>query len=269
ADLLKLADLIARAAPKVSRLWSGYWGREQSFVLLRPKERALLFSRVAPTADNTILNGENIPASLRGRIYAHRNYPPIEANGDPTFRVGNAFAPALEPQKATGLGSAEFQHLNYLYHEWFHAFQRNGLFKPSADEPQASFRQPMVTPDRIADPKFTEAAELERRILITALQTASEKELRRLLQQYLAVRFVRTRSLPDVQSVERHFERYEGTATLVGLQAAMVATDAPAELTSNWIHNHLEKKLDSFPASPTPDSRLMRWRLYSTGAAIG
>lgn len=269
ADLLNLADLIVRASPKVSRVWSGFWAKDQSFVLLKPKERALLITAVAPTAEYTVLTGENIPKSLRGRVYAHQNYPPIEANGDLAFRVGNAFAPALEPQKATGKESEEFRQLNYLYHEWFHGFQRNGLFTPAANEPQVRFRQPMVPPDRIADPKFTEMAELERRILIAALQTPSKKRLRPLLQQYLAVRFLRTEFLPDVHILERHFERYEGSATLVGLQSAVVATSSPEEQVSDWIMGELQRKMDSFPASPTPDSRLLRWRVYSTGAAIG
>lgn len=178
-------------------------------------------------------------------------------------------SPALEPQKATGIGNAEFRHLNYLYHEWFHGFQRNKLFTPAADEPQVRFRQPMVPPDRIADPKFTETVEMERKILIAALRTPSKKELRQLLQQYLAVRFLRTESLPDVLAIERYFERYEGTATLVGLQAAAAATGAPEGQVSDWIQNELERKLDSFPSSPTPDSRLLRWRVYGTGAALG
>jgi hypothetical protein len=268
-NLFKLADLIVRASPKVSRVWSGYWSPNQPFVLLRPKERALLVSYTTPPAEYVLQTGDKIPSSIGGRVYFHQNYPAIEANGDLNFRIAKHYAPALEPQLGVGSETKEFRQLNYLFHEWFHGFQNNGLFAKSPAEPSVFFGKPMVPASQTSDPKFTEMAELERRILSASLQTSSKKELRSMLKQYLAVRFQRTQNLPDVQFLERHFERYEGTALLVGIQAAVAATGLPPEKIKTLIQTELARELKSFPSAPTPDSRLMRWRLYGTGAAIG
>jgi hypothetical protein len=266
--LLETAATIAKAAPKVSKIWKGFWNRNQAFILLRPKERALLFSTVVPPPEYLPVKTTRIPKNLQARIYFHREYPLITGNGDTAYQVGDIYAPALEPQLAKVPGSKEYRRLNYLYHEWFHGFQ-NRQFAKIPREPETFFKKPAVNPTQISAPDFIPMAELERRILSTAIDISSRKEAGEILRQYLAVRWTRNHHLPDVVAMERKMERTERSALLVGSEAAAIAVGADRKEIELSIKKYLNDPLNSYPALPETDAQLMRWRLYGTGGAIG
>jgi hypothetical protein len=179
------------------------------------------------------------------------------------YEVGNnIFAPALEPK-----GKGIFEKLDFYYHESFHGYQDQKFVSKSAS-PFVRPGKPSVDPAHIAAPDFTAMVELERRILRAALNQSSRRALRSILQQYLAVRQTRSAGLTDVQVRERAIERIEGTAQFVGCRAATIATGAPASRFESCIADELVEPLGSFLNLPESDARLMRWRLYGTGAAI-
>lgn len=265
SNLINIAAIMVRAEPKVSRVWTGFWRKDQPFLLLRPTESALLISSQKPPDLYIPLTKSTIPPELLGRVYLRQVYPPeFGKNSFATvYKIdNNIVVPALEPK-----GSNLFNQLDFYYHEAFHGYQEQN-FTPASNEPRAKFKQPSVDPTHIAAPDFAAMAEVERRILINALDVSPGKNLRSLLRQYLAVRRMRSKGLSDVIARERLMERTEGTAEFVGCSAATLATNAPASRLRDCIREELTTPLDSFGNFPESDARLMRWRLYGTGAAI-
>ncbi|HLL45279.1 MAG TPA: hypothetical protein VK399_01160, partial [Longimicrobiaceae bacterium] len=154
------------------------------------------------------------------------------------------------------------------FHEAFHAYQSR-RFNEAAGV-KSGFGEPIATSPRAGTAEFAARAEIERRILAAALRTPSLDSLRPLLLGYLAVRHARSWGAPDVQQVERAMELDEGTAGLVGYEAALLATDQPrARIPEVVVERELGKPLAGMPEFPESDARLMRWRMYGTGAALG
>jgi hypothetical protein len=88
------------------------------------------------------------------------------------------------------------------------------------------------------------------------------------LREYLAVRVLRNATVSeDVPAVERTLERIEGSATLVGLEAGLLASGEDRSQLPESLRPYLTRPLDSFSGG-LPE-RLIRWRSYGTGAAIG
>jgi hypothetical protein len=255
-----------RAAPEVSRVWPGYWPREQGILLLREEKVALLASSRKPPAEFTSLSAPNLPPELRRRLYVRASYPDEFTKGrfSLSHALGNETVPALPVRGSELSGQLEF-----LYHEAFHGYQSRGGFKPVAeDQRQARFGERLVDSALVEAPAFQSGAEAERRLLLAALDLP-QGELRDLfLGHYLASRRARTGHLADVRAVERRMERTEGTAEFVGCRATALATGGGEISVRTCIRKELGRPMSDMPGMPEADARWMRWRLYGTGAAL-
>jgi hypothetical protein len=173
------------------------------------------------------------------------------------YSLGRFTVPALP------LRDGAFETLSNFYHETFHAFQK-AHFARGHDVRE------VVSPATIAAPEFAARAETERRLLRAALDARDVRSVRERLRVYLAVRWVRLHAVPDsVGAVERQIERYEGSAHLIGYEAALIATRGDTAGLADTLRHSLTVSLTAFPAGPGPEWRLIRWRVYGTGAAIG
>lgn len=266
SGLLEIATAMVRATPDVTEIWPGYWAKDQKFLLLRPMDTVLLISTTPPSSDYVPIADRDLPAELRGRAFLRRDYfPGLRQNTFWTaMPLGNDTIPALEPK-----GSTLANRLDFYYHEAFHGFQRQrGAFAVTPEDLRTGrFGEPLVDPVHLT-PAFEVAADLERRLLSRALEVEDADSLRDLIRGYTAVRRERSGANLDVIEVERRMERREGVATYVGCRAMAAATDRPPEGVRACIQEDLQENLDSLPEGPEADARLMRWRLYGTGAAL-
>jgi len=265
SSLLQVASAMVEGASDVGQVWPGFWSEDQSFLLLRPKETALLITVRTPPDEYETVSESTLPEELNGRTYVRKEYPPglDENRFDTRYQVGRDTIPALEPKRSTVFDRADF----YM-HEAFHGYQRANWPETSRDTMRAKFGQPLVEPSHIESPEFRALGEIERRILNAALDVASEDSLRALMRRYLTVRHVRTEGLEDVNAVERSMERREGTAQYVGCYSAAIIADAPENRGRSCIREELTTPLDSMRNVPEADARLMRWRQYGTGGAL-
>jgi hypothetical protein len=200
---------------------------------------------------------------MRGRLYLRTDYPEdLGSRGRTRFAVGPDTVPAL----AFPAGEPLFQQIEYYYHEAFHGFQRRA-FADLPGEPSSEVGQPMVDPALTAVPEFRATGEVERRALAAAITVSDPDSLRSLVRSYLAVRAHRTALLQQVVAVEQMMERREGTAELVGCQAASIIE--PRTSAVACVLSELSEDMDKWAQFPESDARLMRWRHYGTGAAIG
>ncbi|HEV2122273.1 MAG TPA: hypothetical protein VGW38_05820 [Chloroflexota bacterium] len=257
--LIRTAAIIVRAAPKIKAVWPGYWPADQAFFLTRPDEAVLLVSSIAPPPEFEPLVGPGVPRELRGITYLRRSLPADLAQSGGfhlAYKAGDVTAPAVPLQDSI------FPTLSFLYHEVFHPYQ----FRKFKD---IFARVPPADSARVSTPKFIAMAEVERRILSAALDAPSPDSLRLLLRQYLAVRAYRPDMNSEAQAVECRTERAEGSARLVGYQAALLALGEDPDRVRNLLRHDLTRPLESFSARPGPNAPLMRWRLYGTGAALG
>ena len=267
AALVGMAATMNRSAAGVGRVWPGFWGADQAFLLLSPAGRALLVTPRTPPPEYVRAAGAGLPSGLAGRPFRHAGYPAgLGPNRFSTaYALGGDTIPALEPK-----GASDFERLDFYFHEAFHGYQGR-RFAPSRDgDRRVRFRERLVDSAVSTAPEFTAAAEAERRALVAALDATSPDSVRALARAYLALRERRTAALPRVRAVERSMERMEGTATLVGCGSAAVAVGEPPALrAAACARNELTRPLLEHGDFPEADARLMRWRLYGTGAAIG
>ncbi len=257
--LIRTAAIIVRAAPKIEAVWPGYWPADQAFFLTRPDEAVLLVSSIAPPPEFEPLVGPGVPRELRGIAYLRRGLPADLAQSGGfhlAYQAGDVAAPAVPLQDSI------FPTLSFLYHEVFHPYQ----FRKFKD---IFARVAPADSARVSAAKFVAMAEVERRILSAAPDAPSPDSLRLLLRQYLAVRAYRPDANSEAQAVERRTERVEGSARLVGYQAALLALGEDPDQVQDLLRHDLTRPLESFSVRPGPNARLMRWRLYGTGAALG
>jgi hypothetical protein len=151
--------------------------------------------------------------------------------------------------------------LSLLYHEAFHGYQRRRFV--ASRRPLEAFGGAVIS-----TPEYEAAAEVERRILLATLHEEDRQTVAHLLRAYLAVRRHRTQSLPvEVQVVERHLERMEGSAEFVGHRMRIVALNEQAE---QLVHI-LERRLTDSLRAPNVANKAHwrhRYRIYGTGATI-
>ena len=262
-----MAAAMNRSAAEVGGVWPGFWGVDQAFLLVSPAGRALLVTPRTPPPGYVPAARVGLPFGLAGRLYRYAGYPPgLGPNSFSTaYDLRGDTVPALEPK-----GSSEFDRLDFYFHEAFHGYQGR-RFAPSPDgDRRVRFRERLVDSAVSTAPEFTAGVEAERRALIAALDATAPDSVRALARAYLALRERRTAPLPQVRAVERSMERTEGTATLVGCEAAAVTMgEPPAARAAACARDELTRPLSGRSDFPEADARLMRWRLYGTGAAMG
>jgi hypothetical protein len=255
-SLAAIAALIHQAGPAVDSVWPGFWPGERSFMLLRPRTETVLVTRRPPPAEYAALTG-GVPPGLRGLVYRHRDYPADLGHAGLATRyvVGGDTLPAVAPLGATLAGR-----LLFFYHEAFHGHQHRAF----APEPAPSFSS--VDPGETGA-AFGAAAQAEREVLLAALEAPDRVSTLALAKRYLEMRSARLALAPTAEPVERAVELVEGTAEFVGCRAAAAAAgtgDGGLGCVRRW----LERPLEEWPNAPERNARMMRWRLYGTGAAI-
>lgn len=262
APLIRVASVVVDAAPRVAHIWPGFRPSEPAFLVYQLDGAALFVGPKAPPGFSQ-LPDPGLPEGLAGRAHLHPGpLPGLSGPFHIDYPVGGVRAMAVAIDSA---GIPET--LATFYHESFHAYQDRHLAPLLQQGGAPASPRGYVDPALIASPRFRALVEIERRMLISALSLAPDS-LPGILRRYLAVRRIRTRSLdPQVPLEEQALERDEGSAHLVGLKAALLATRAtPGEL-ADLLLPYLNLPLERFPGGPS--ERLIRWRVYGTGAALG
>ena len=257
AALIEVAATVVRMTPEAQALWPGFWSPPRAFIVYRPRAMTVLVTSTVPPAHFAPIDSAALPRELEGLAYSHMGpLPGLEGNFDIDYPVGElrAVAVAAAPEGARHT-------IETLFHEGFHGFQAEVFARTSAATGD------FVDPADIAIPDFAALAGAERRMLADALSMPADGLVDH-LRDYLAVRDTRLRAVPEyVRVVERRLERSEGSAHLVGLQAGLFAVPAGRGDLENALLPFLTRSLESHPGGPA--ERLIRWRVYGTGAAIG
>jgi hypothetical protein len=143
-----------------------------------------------------------------------------------------------------------------LYHEAFHAFQREHPGR-------------LLPPDPRSEPFTREQAasiEVERRVLAQALRYPNRA--RQYLLDALALRHERTSANgASLAAAERYAEWHEGLAEYVGELSTARALGRTVETARAAVRGSLGVRLSTFGGSPA--ERLIRARSHGTGAALG
>jgi len=255
--LLDAGTRLVLASPRLSTVWPGFWPPRQPFGIANPGKVLLVVMDVAPESPFTALPPHTLPKVLRGRSYvAHGVIRGIGSTDGIGFDLQKEIAgteltivPMREEPRAT---------IEFLVHESFHTYQlRRFVNATRADE---SFDRASAS-----RPEFNSLAELERRLLASALDAVGRDSMEQALRSYLAVRCRRYASTAEsVIGEELHLERIEGSAYYVELIAAGMDDHQRLRPIDEMVREHLTTEVD------IPDVRWMiRVRVYGTGAAIG
>ncbi|QBQ47595.1 hypothetical protein [Brevundimonas naejangsanensis] len=237
--LIAQAERVERHADALSRLWPGYWPKDQPFILYAPDIGAVFGGARRPGTPRFR------PGRLEGaEFHFVLDYP----SGVPDTVL-------LRPDGAD-------DDLSTLFHEQFHDFQNTAFRWMSGDG-----HQEFVDLDAIPDlAGFIAALDLERLVLQAALLEPDAPARKHLAQTYLALRTARSADLPaEVLAVQQQREWSEGTAEFIGLQASHLIAGRPDAALSSAIARAL--------ATPSQNdmslvSELFRWRAYPVGAAL-
>ncbi|MEJ7759509.1 MAG: hypothetical protein WKF55_07925 [Gemmatimonadaceae bacterium] len=254
-QILPTIVAVSRAATSVDSIWPGYRPFERGFILFSREGPAWLVAESSPPAPWIAVSSAE--PGLTGRLYRREGpLPGLNGGIDLGYPVGARTYPAVENERGRK------KTLTTLFHEAFHAYQR-GTF--AGTEQQSGWQS--VPPDA-ATPNIVAAIEMERRILASALEAPPGVATDSLIAAFLTVRSERMAALPDsVRSVDRRFERIEGTAHLVGYRASATALHADSAETREDIIRTLRWNLSVFGGGP--ENFYFRWRSYGTGAAMG
>jgi hypothetical protein len=260
---LDVADRAARAAPKIPRVWSGYWPAQPPLIFYKPGVSALMISSAEPPAPFKPLATAGLPKALRGRAYYSCGaLPGLAGNFSTDYGVGNIRAIAVKLESTTR------QTLDNLFHEAFHKYQDTSFPRTTGADSIKLADENWLDPKIISDPAFVAGMELERRILARAISVGSTKAMAPLLRQYLAARQHRSRDLPTpVRHAELNIERKEGSASIVGSEAAAVAMGRDLRTSSEQLMMFMSEPPQSLPFGLSAFERF-RARSFGSGAAI-
>jgi hypothetical protein len=261
AELVPVAQALAAAGSQIARIWPGFWTDDQAALLLSPSGgMVLIASWDAPNEFHKIAQVPETPHQLYMRDgflpgYERGRYPvTIEINGHQVYAL-----PAM--------GSTFFGRLEFYVHEAFHHYQRhaNGGWVEVPEDSISGVNpaQYLLDPSIVDDPVFrAQLAEEDRLLRLVAFETNLEV-LRSLLRAYLTSRAERLAGRPDVEALERRYERREGTAQYVGCRAAQAASDALSQTLQECVARDLERQQPSSLVL-----RLMQLRPYASGAIM-
>ena len=260
--LIAIVSAVASSSIAPERAWPGFGSRPLAFLVFlptvgSPTREVLLVTSDKPGSSFAPIAWRAMPFSLRGRTFVPTAHAEELWGLNLHFPVGGFTVPAI-PVDTDVVGS-----VNVVFHEAFHVYQRLRF----GDTNRVS---EIVDDPVIMSSAFGAFAEVERRILARALAEGSRTAVIARARQYLAVRRSRlATATPHVQDVERSLERWEGTAHLVGYQAALFTLTGRSQSAVDSVTRDLQQPLSSYPQGLGPEWRIMRWRLYATGAAMG
>jgi hypothetical protein len=197
---------------------------------------------------------------MRGRVFRAtvRTFAGNTSTLSSTFDAGGR-----EVEAVRSIGSAAWA-IEFGIHETFHKYQQSSFENLFG-------RNDTIEDSLVKDSSFLRNVEVERGLLRDILLAPSTESARALARDYLRARRARLSLVNErVEEIERLMERKEGTAEIVGLYAFAAAEKRPVQSTvRDSTIAQLERPIDKFPQGMDPTWRLMRWRLYGTGAALG
>lgn len=237
-DLEAAAGRIIAHQDALSRIWPGFWPDGQPFIIHHPGTGAVFAGGAAPAGP------EFRPGPLPGAVSSYElDYP---------SGIANTVALRYE-----GDGSD----LETLFHEQFHDYQTEAFRWIGAGVPE--FVDLSLIPDRAG---FAAAAEIERRVLVEALDARSQEQRSRLAARYLGLRRQRLSALdPTIAIAEAYREWSEGTAEYVGVLGGAIVAGRPGRART-CIVEALRRDLNG--ASGGFSVNWFRWRAYGVGAAL-
>ncbi len=154
-----------------------------------------------------------------------------------------------------------------LYHEEFHRYQVRHFAATSGTKLGILEEEPQPE-EALRTVAFQQDASRERTLLAAALEAQPLDSVRALAREYLCARKARMARLQRMYVVaEDHHERKEGSAQLVGYEAALRAVGRPTEDRVALIVWDL-RHVPPFDAGPNRNS-YRHWHIYATGSAIG
>lgn len=233
------AERVEHHADALSRLWPGYWPKDQPFILYAPDIGA-------------VFGGHRLPGTPRfrpGRLEGAEFHFVLD------YPSGVPNTVLLQPDGPD-------DDLSTLFHEQFHDLQ-NTAFRWMSGDGHQEFVDLNAIPDLAG---FIAALDLERLVLQAALLEPDASARRHLARTYLALRTARSADLPaEVLAVQQQREWSEGTAEFIGLQASHLIAGRPDAALPSAIAIAL--------ATPSQNdlslvSELFRWRAYPVGAAL-
>lgn len=159
--------------------------------------------------------------------------------------------------------------LAQLYHEAFHRYQEEHFAHTHGEATYSPLQEPKIPLEIIRSQEFQRLARIERVLLADALAVTDPDSLRSLLRTYLGVRWKRMQLLsPQHRTAEPHNERKEGSANLVGYEAAYLATRGTTAGITDLVTTDL-LATPPFESEDYMSSGYRQWHIYATGAAIG
>ncbi len=254
--LVASVALIAAGEGRLRSAWPGFWSSERAVLLFRPGGGGVLMMAGGPPAgfEPITTTQRYEPSTLR---FYWSPLAPTDIPGrlDLFYQLGPVTVTAVTAEGDVG------RTMEVLFHELFHAYQhRHFLRRRDVSE---------ALPDSLSpDTAYLSDLDAERRLLADAMLLETSDSAWSMLRQLLERRRTRFASAPmQLRALERQLERYEGTAELVGLTAALLA-ERSLEVVRDSIRAMLLSNGPSpYPFAPAYFSTL-RWRTYGTGAAI-
>jgi len=251
--------------PRLKNVWPGFWRTPHPFLLYSDSSAVLVSSEI-PSGDWAPLGPRRVPPLRQGDAYARSGpLPGLSGNFDMDYETGGLHVEAVAWQDG---GPST---LETLFHEWFHVFQGRRFAATRGAGTLSPLEESYLDPSSYLTPRFQAMGEVERRMLLAALELRDRDSLPTLLRAYLAVRHERMRTAsPAVRSAEINIERKEGSAALVGSEATSLAMgDSAGAWLEGQIQGLLSMSLDSLSEAMGSEYARFRFRLYGTGAAIG
>lgn len=253
-ELILTAAEVVRASKQLSQVWPGYWPEDQAFIINVGGMGALLISPGPKPASFKPISSSELPPEIKGKAFFHEG---VLSGAQRPFVTDFPIGEGKSAMLVNAQDRDAAKTMALMLHEQFHAYQRTA-FKGR----EKQFVDPLAVKDRVA---FATTADMERNILVEALNAKAAGERQKLLQQYFAVRRERERTVsPDVVKVEQDFERSEGTASYAE-KASLVAVSGDELGLKRLLVKQLNEKLDAKGAYA---STWFRGRSYSTGAAL-
>jgi hypothetical protein len=262
SELVPVAEAIAEVSSHLEDLWPGFWRAADPVLLLSPTGGMILL----------LFGGEPPPGfePLEGvshhsyRLYRRSGFLPGYRQGTfpGTYEIGNRQIYALPAMGNSILGRLEF-----FVHEAFHYFQRGhsgGWHRVPEDS--ISGINPggyLVDESVLTDSVFRAQLEQEDRLLRSAVRESDPASFRALLKLYLAARTERLRDHPDVEALERRYERREGSAHYVGCRAAAAHSLATATTLEGCLTRDFDRQRPRNVAL-----RILQLRPYASGAVL-
>lgn len=275
------AALMRQHASEIAEIWPGFWSPDEEFVLTRQPDMALYFGDRNPGENYVLVEDEGLDPSLSGQVYRHQTMPDelIDSGSLGAVDVNGKLTQEMMMQREDPIEAVGF-----IIHELFHFYQsdhagyytKRGFAEGFGDTLNVFATRPMVDPELLT-PEFVAFALVERLLLKDAVTANSWEEAESFLQDYRLIRDYRTAEPEhrfeyiDVRGFEERYERIEGAATFVGTNAMSIVSGLDDRGLSFLLDP--ERHLISGPLRepspfPTPDSYLMRFRMYGTGAAM-